>query len=167
MFGGYQDFITQWESEGRNANTFFWDQGNRKKEGMREEKKQILGMWKSRGFVDPTVGESGVYFSLMPSVSGVFPEQTVQLLQIHTMPVSCQAWGSDSQRVLCRLAYKLLRFPKGYGSSERKGYIHFSEDNCKLPLPLGLPVASPSESFAWGDPQQKIPVLFLVLVELV
>lgn len=51
-------------------------------------------------------------------------------------------------KVLCRLAYKLLRFPKGYGSSERKGYIHFSEDNCKLPLPLGLPVASPSESFA-------------------
>lgn len=99
----------------------------------------------------------------MPSVSGVFPEQTVQLLWIHTLPLSCQARGSNSQRALCRLADELLCFPRGCGSSERKGHADFSEDSCKLPL--GLCVASLSEAFAWGHPQQSIPVLFSVFVE--
>lgn len=102
----------------------------------------------------------------MPSVSGVFPEQTVQLLWIHTLPWSCQAPGCSSQRALCRLADELLCFPRGCGGSERKGHADFSEDSCKLPLPLGLCVASPSGCFAWGHPQQNVPVLGWVFVEL-
>lgn len=60
---------------------------------------------------------------------------------------------------LCRLADELLCFPRGCGSSERKGHADFSEDSRKLPLPLGLCVVSLSESLSWGHPQQDIPVL--------
>lgn len=49
-------------------------------------------------------GENSECSSVMPSASGVFPEQTVQLLWIHILALSCQAPGSDSQRALCRLA---------------------------------------------------------------
>lgn len=65
-------------------------------------------------------GENSECSSVMPSVSGVFPEQTVQLLWIHTLALSCQAPGSDP-RGLCADLQMSLCFPKGCGSSERKG----------------------------------------------
>lgn len=167
--GGCRDCVEQRGREGRNSNTLFsfifsWNRGSGRKgstkKGEKEEKKKKGGkkvlarrMWKSQKDFRVLRWERGVYFSVTPSASGVFPEQTVQLLQIHTAPVSCQPevqapTGPCAGLHLSSYTY----FPVGRGSSWRPGQAHLSKASCKLPLGLpSLPnIPSPKPSPCLG-----------------